>query len=162
MNPNFRVFSLTFKEPFLLIHTRYWADIFRIIMSYILQILCKLSSSEMGHVQTSKMLHHLVWNDPGGIQVTCCGILFWRPCPWASSNTVLQEESNFSVTTYLSAITYWLTFSNTDFSTGVEHNMLHLHVARLIPSLLHDAPVSNLSYQWQLCWAEQTISIWSK
>ena len=34
-------------------------------MFYILQQLGKfLSNSEMGHVQGSNILHHLVWNDP--------------------------------------------------------------------------------------------------
>ena len=42
----------------------------------------------------------------------------------------------------------------------VGHNMLHLHVAEQLLSLKVHALVSYLPYQWQWCWAEQTISIW--
>ena len=41
--------------------TRYSTEVFRIIMSYILQLLGKffVSNSEMGHIQALKILHHL-------------------------------------------------------------------------------------------------------
>ena len=40
----------------------------------------------------------------------------------------------------------------------VGHNMLYLQLAQQLPSLKVHAPVCYLSYQWQWCWAEQTIS----
>ena len=41
--------------------TKYSTEVFRIIMSYILQLLGKffVSNSEMGHIQALKILHHL-------------------------------------------------------------------------------------------------------
>ena len=75
MNSQFWSFQsdiANFEEQFLLIYTRYYAEIFRIITTYILQQFSKfLSNSEMGHAQTSEILHwcgilewHLVWNVP--------------------------------------------------------------------------------------------------
>ena len=68
LNPKFWSFQsdlANFDEQFLLIHTTHQAEIFRIIISYILQQLRNfLSNSEIGNVQASKILHHLVWNDP--------------------------------------------------------------------------------------------------
>ena len=75
MNSQFWSFQsdiANFEGQFLLIHTRYYAEIFRIITTSILQQFSKfLSNSEMGHAQTSESLHwcgilewHLVWNDP--------------------------------------------------------------------------------------------------
>ena len=72
MNRQFQRFQsdiANFEEQFLLIRTKYSAEIVRITISYTLKQPGKfLSNFDMGHVQASNNLHHLVWNDASNFE----------------------------------------------------------------------------------------------
>ena len=106
-------------------------------------------------------LNHLFWNFEDSVLVETLS-LREKSLKWIDFNADVGHNMLYLHVAQQLLTYYWLVFSINKLISmqDVGHNMLHLHVAQQLPPItLSSMDQWLISYQWQRCWAEPTISI---